>query len=57
MFNLPDNIERSLQRTSSAALIKQLRVLGTVDAEASKFDREKWRLQVHHGTFLSPLWL
>ncbi len=46
VFSLPDNIERSLQRTNSAALIKQLRVLGTVDLEASKYDREKWRAQV-----------
>jgi len=33
VFSLPDNIERSLQRSSSQAVIKQLRVLSVVDAE------------------------
>jgi dynein heavy chain 2 len=51
-FSLPDNIERSLQRTTSAALIKQLRVLSSSDLEASKYDREKWRAQVSNP-FLS----
>lgn len=47
MFSLPDNIERSLQRNLSAAVVKQLRALSTVDAEASKYDREKWRSQLN----------
>ena len=46
VFCLPDNIERSLQRVTSSGVIKQLRALSTLDAEASKFDREKWRAQV-----------
>ena len=46
VFCLPDNIERSLQRVTSAGVIRQLRALSTLDAEASKFDREKWRSQV-----------
>ena len=46
IFSLPDNIERSLQRNNSTALIKQLRVLSSSDLEASKYDREKWRAQV-----------
>ena len=46
VFSLPDNIERSLQRVTSAAVIRQLRALSTLDAEASKFDREKWRAQL-----------
>lgn len=46
VFCLPDNIERSLQRTNSAQLIRQLRVLYSSDAEASKYDREKWRSQL-----------
>lgn len=29
VFNLPDNIERSLQRSTSAMLIRQLRLLGS----------------------------
>ena len=33
VFSLPDNIERSLQRSSSQAVIKQLRLLSVVDAE------------------------
>ena len=47
MFSLPDNIERSLQRNLSSAVVKQLRALSTVDAEASKYDREKWRAQLN----------
>ena len=49
VFCLPDNIERSLQRVTSAGVIRQLRALSTLDAEASKFDREKWRSQVSSG--------
>ena len=45
-FSLPDNIERSLQRVTSSGVIRQLRALSTLDAEANKFDREKWRAQV-----------
>jgi hypothetical protein len=46
VFTLPDNIERSLQRTSSAVVIKQLRALSVLNVEAAKFDREKWKAQV-----------
>lgn len=46
VFGLPDNIERSLQRTTSAAVIRQLRALSNLNTEASKFDREKWRVQL-----------
>ena len=46
IFGLPDNIERSLQRATSSAVIKQLAALSTLDAHASKFDREKWRAQL-----------
>jgi hypothetical protein len=51
VFCLPDNIERSLQRTNSTALIKQLRVLSSSDLEAAKYDRERWRAQVLHTCF------
>lgn len=47
-FSLPDNIERSLQRTNSSILIKQLRVLSSSNAESAKYDREVWRTQVCH---------
>ena len=46
VFSLPDNVERSLQRTVSAAVIKQLRTLSSLGGEAAKYDREKWRAQV-----------
>lgn len=46
MFGLPDNIERSLQRSTSAIVIRQLRALSLIDAHAVKYDREKWRLQL-----------
>ena len=42
-FCLPVNIERSLQRTISTNVIKQLRALSTMDVEVNKYDREKWR--------------
>eukprot|EP00605_Chrysophyceae_sp_TOSAG23-4_P002934 GSChrysophyteH1.ASY1.ANO1.3229.1 assembled CDS len=41
IFCLPDNIERSLQRNNSSAVIKQLQTLSTLEVEGSKFDREK----------------
>ena len=46
-FCLPDNIERSLQRSTSANVIKQLRALSAVDAEAQKYDRERWRAKLN----------
>ncbi len=46
IFCLPDNIERSLQRNNSMAVIKQLQLLSTLEVEGSKFDREKWRIQL-----------
>ena len=46
IFSLPDNIERSLQRTSSVAVIKQLRALSALDVEPTKFDKEKWKAQL-----------
>jgi dynein heavy chain 2 len=45
-FSLPDNIERTLQRVTSSAVIKQLRSLSALDAEAMKYDREKWKVQL-----------
>lgn len=45
-FCLPDNIERSLQRTNSAILIKQLRILSSSNTEGSKYDRDIWRAQL-----------
>ena len=46
VFGLPDNIERSLQRTLSAAVLVQLRKLSAVAAESKGFEREKWRAQL-----------
>jgi len=47
VFQLPDNIERSLQRSSSQSVIKKLRMLSVIDAEGQKYDREKWRVQLN----------
>lgn len=57
VFCLPDNIERSLQRVTSSGVIRQLRALSILDAEASKFDREKWRAQVTLIPILTCLYL
>mmetsp|Transcript_8125 Transcript_8125/g.10764 ORF Transcript_8125/g.10764 Transcript_8125/m.10764 type:complete len:2280 (+) Transcript_8125:2-6841(+) len=46
IFGLPDNIERSLQRTTSEAVIALLRQLSAASAEGAKFDREVWRAQL-----------
>lgn len=46
LFGLPENIERSLQRVRSSAVIKQLRALSSSTTGAEKFDREKWRAQL-----------
>jgi len=46
LFQLPDNIERSLQRATSAMLIRQLNLLAAADAVAQRFDREKWKAQL-----------
>ena len=47
IFGLPDNIERSLQRATSAQVINQLRALSTGAGEAHKYDRERWRAQLN----------
>lgn len=46
VFGLPDNIERSMQRTLSADVIAQLKALSASEEVAEKFDREKWRAQL-----------
>ncbi|KAL3666923.1 hypothetical protein V7S43_007870 [Phytophthora oleae] len=46
MFGLPDNIERSMQRSLSGQVIAQLKALSSNEAEATTFDREKWRAQL-----------
>ncbi|KAL4105900.1 hypothetical protein PRIC1_003955 [Phytophthora ramorum] len=46
MFGLPDNIERSMQRSLSGQVIVQLKALSSSEAEATAFDREKWRAQL-----------
>jgi hypothetical protein len=46
IFGLPDNIDRSLQRALSSAVISQLRQLSVTDIETNKYDRERWRSQV-----------
>ncbi|KAI9987926.1 hypothetical protein PInf_024181 [Phytophthora infestans] len=46
MFGLPDNIERSMQRSLSGQVIAQLKALSSSEAAATSFDREKWRAQL-----------
>uniref|UniRef100_A0A2C9JPE7 Dynein heavy chain C-terminal domain-containing protein n=1 Tax=Biomphalaria glabrata TaxID=6526 RepID=A0A2C9JPE7_BIOGL len=45
-FGLPENIERSAQRSGSAAVISQLRILQRSDAKASKFDKDVWATEL-----------
>ena len=47
IFNLPDNTERSLQRTTSASLVKQLRALSVHSSIVANFDKERWKSQVY----------
>lgn len=46
IFGLPDNIERSVQRTASARVIADLRALSVSEGAARAFDRERWRAQL-----------
>lgn len=46
VFGLPDNIERSVQRTVSGEVIAQLKMLSASEGTARQFDREKWRAQL-----------
>ena len=48
-FQLPSNIERTLQTTNSNRVINQLKVLNVHLTEGSRFNREKWSSE------LSPL--
>ena len=41
-FGLPENIDRSLQRMDSSAVITKLKILKRADTRAAKFDREVW---------------
>ena len=43
LFGLPNNIEKSLQRTASSRVSDQLRQLYVVGSESLLFDREIWR--------------
>ncbi|GAB1603232.1 cytoplasmic dynein 2 heavy chain 1-like isoform X1, partial [Argonauta hians] len=42
LFGLPENIERSSQRTISDNVLSQLRVLMRSDIKGSKFDKDVW---------------
>ncbi|CAN0042899.1 unnamed protein product [Ascophyllum nodosum] len=43
VFGLPDNIERSVQRTASSLVVTGLRRLGAAAVVGETFDREMWR--------------
>jgi len=45
-FGLPDNVERSVQRARSAAVINSLRTLMRSEQTGARFDRERWRTQL-----------
>jgi hypothetical protein len=42
LFGLPANIDRSVQRFNSLAVIGQLKSLAAVSAEELRFDKDKW---------------
>lgn len=42
LFGLPANIDRSVQRFNSNAVINQLKQLAAVRAEELRFDKAKW---------------
>jgi len=42
LFGLPANIDRSVQRFNSAAVIGQLKQLAAVGAEELRFDKQRW---------------
>ena len=45
-FGLPENIERSAQRSISASIIGQLRVVKRADVKAAKFDKDVWATEL-----------
>lgn len=50
LFGLPLNINRSVQRFNSSAVIKQLKQLSAISQDEIKFDRDQW------GEKLGPIW-
>jgi len=46
LFGLPDNIERSVQRVTSTAVVAGLKSLRAVAAAASGFDRDLWKARL-----------
>ena len=50
LFGLPLNINRSVQRFNSSAVIKQLKQLSAISQDEIKFDRDQWSEK------LGPLW-
>lgn len=42
MFGLPSNIDRSVQRFNSQAIIASLKALKMMSTEELRFDKEKW---------------
>ena len=42
LFGLPANIDRSVQRFNSTAVISQLKQLAAASAEELRFDKQKW---------------
>lgn len=42
LFGLPANIDRSVQRFNSSAVVAQLKQLAAVSVEELRFDKAKW---------------
>ncbi len=45
-FGLPDNVERSVQRARSAAVVSALRTLMRSTQEGARFDRKTWKKEL-----------
>ena len=46
LFNLPPNIDRSVQRFNSMLVIAQLKSLSAISASELRFDKDKWSQQL-----------
>ena len=44
LFGLPTNIDRSVQRFNSNAVISQLKQLAAVSETEMRFDKQKWTI-------------
>ena len=45
-FGLPENIERSTQKTISSSVLVQLRILKRANVKGNKFDKDVWAAEM-----------